>query len=427
MFSACNFIKVEKTSSKAAFLSKAIMVQGNVLEEGNDFIDTSAEPVPDTTQPVLDTINECSNNVTQRAGTNIVQSVDGVVAQLIAEDGAVIKTFGLESSSVRKKIRSDLINYKQLKLDMTGVTPDRNVDLRLCDFNDLADCLVGAEGSPYGTSRHHTFQYANLFTGEPKMIINDDLTLSVRTPNRKTSSMVLMDVNERDQDKNLHLYAQNCAVNEIGEEICIELPPTPSAPVDTTPEAPSAPVECDYNHSPLLIDLKGDGVSLTSPMGGVVFDIKGDGEKLLISWPNSGDDLLLALPKKGKVSSVHELFGNNTVGPDFKKAANGFEALKKYDVNKDGFINKQDPIFTKLRLFKDVNMDGKSEPSELLKLSEFGITSFDLNYVDMYEKDKFHNETKQRSIAYQMKGEEKELLMVFDVWFRGISPAVIGK
>jgi hypothetical protein len=423
---------MKKINGKSEFLKKRIMADETTFYD-------STEPIPDPVSeeptvpvydptPVLDTVNECSNNVTNQVGTNVVQSVEGVVAQLISEDGTILKTFGLENENVRKQIRQDLINEKKLKLDMSGIESGQLVDVVICDYLKQEGC-VQDDKTAIDTSRYGDAD--NLFRGGTKFEIQADMTLTPEK-DRRHNSLILMDVNERNRSDNDNISSyldkistleQRCVTDEIGNVTCKEIDEIPN---DPSPSAEPAEPVCDYNHSPLLIDINGDGVSLAAPLDGVIFDIKGDGDKLLISWPNKSDDLLLTLPKQGKVESVNELFGNNTLGPDFKKAANGFEALKKYDVNNDGLINRKDPIFVKLRLWKDSNMDGISTYSELLQLSLFGITAIDLNYVNMYELDKFHNETKQRSVAVQKIGSQESLLMVFDVWFRGVSPDVLG-
>ena len=64
------------------------------------------------------------------------------------------------------------------------------------------------------------------------------------------------------------------------------------------------------------------------------------------------------------------------MGPDGQKAVNGFEALKKYDSNGDGFIDASDPIFSQLVLWGDANVNGTTESGELHTLREMGITEW---------------------------------------------------
>ena len=58
---------------------------------------------------------------------------------------------------------------------------------------------------------------------------------------------------------------------------------------------------------------------------------------------------------------------------DGTRAKNGFEVLKQYDVNEDGIIDKNDEIFSKLRLWVDSSADDLSDEGELKTLEEFNI------------------------------------------------------
>lgn len=186
---------------------------------------------------------------------------------------------------------------------------------------------------------------------------------------------------------------------------------------------------CNAAWSPLVIDLEGKGVALSSPEKGVLFDMNGDGTKDRISWPFKASSVFLALDRNGNgaIDSVHELFGDNTIGPDQEHAENGFAALAKYDENKDGRIDAKDAVFTELRLWGDKNRNGLSEPNELQSLPAAKLTSIDLAYVDMFEVDAYGNQTLQRStVEFQAekqgkkkkKGQETLFKMIFDIWFK---------
>lgn len=170
---------------------------------------------------------------------------------------------------------------------------------------------------------------------------------------------------------------------------------------------------CDMTYSPLLLDLAGNGIKLSSPQDGMSFDINGDGHEEQISCPLSDKTPFLVLPKNGQVEDVNQLFGNNTVGPDKNTAPNGFMALAKYDLNLDGFINQEDEVFGKLRLWSNSNCDNRSEQSELRTLADAGIYEINLLYKDIYQSDEYTNISKQLSNASSDDGDIK----VFDVWF----------
>jgi hypothetical protein len=125
--------------------------------------------------------------------------------------------------------------------------------------------------------------------------------------------------------------------------------------------------------------------------------------------------MFLALPRRGQVKGVDELFGNNTFGPDYTFAENGFAALAKYDLNHDGKIDAKDPIFRDLRLWSDKNKDGIVQPEELKSLQELGLEEIDLQYdSSYYERDQYGNESRFRSDVKSVNGQ---LHMIFDLWF----------
>ena len=127
---------------------------------------------------------------------------------------------------------------------------------------------------------------------------------------------------------------------------------------------------------PLVFDLDGDGIELTSHTDGASFDILGNGQRAQVAFVTGGD-AFLALDKNGNgaIDDGRELFG------DQGGAANGFEALRALDANADGLVNALDPQFQSLRLFRD-NGDGRTGAGELISLADAGIAEIDLNYIN---------------------------------------------
>ncbi|MGG7073727.1 hypothetical protein U5B43_05645 [Campylobacter sp. 9BO] len=110
---------------------------------------------------------------------------------------------------------------------------------------------------------------------------------------------------------------------------------------------------------PLVISF--DGKMPTISDSSFSFDIDADGEVDQISRLGAGSGFL-ALDKNGnaKIDDGSELFGT--------KSGDGFADLAKYDDDKNGWIDENDQIFKKLRIWQNFN-DGQ----RLVGLGEVGI------------------------------------------------------
>ena len=123
---------------------------------------------------------------------------------------------------------------------------------------------------------------------------------------------------------------------------------------------------------PLVIDYEGSGTELSDMK--MEFDLDSDGTKDQISTLKKGSGFL-ALDKNndGKINNGNELFGT--------KSGDGFADLKQYDENKDGKIDKNDPIYEKLRIWTP-NQNGEGQ---LVGLGQKGIGTIFLNPKESQE------------------------------------------
>jgi len=220
--------------------------------------------------------------------------------------------------------------------------------------------------------------------------------------------------------KFLTIIASN--VGNMSSSVEVKRPPVSAGgPIDCSDprwwldKGYGAPEECAT--SPLLIDTAGNGYKLSGLKGGVRFDIDGDGKAEQVAWTREDtDNAWLALDRNGNgvIDDGSELFGNNTPVPGLPgvKALNGFAALKFYDDQHDGVIDKRDQVFAQLLLWTDVNHNGFSEPTELQPVCESDLLQIYTDYKEAKKRDKFGNEFRQRARGVFTNGNAP----IFDVW-----------
>ena len=159
--------------------------------------------------------------------------------------------------------------------------------------------------------------------------------------------------------------------------------------------------------TPVLIDIEGDGFSLTNKANGIRFRPQPGIPKIQTAWTTaSSDDAWLALDRNGngEIDDATELFSCSAPQPTPRpgQIGNGFIALAEFDKtsnggNGDGLITKEDTVFNKLRLWRDSNHNGKSQNSELFKPNELGLKKIDLDYSESRKTDQHGNKFKYRA------------------------------
>ncbi|MDB6010978.1 MAG: hypothetical protein JWL65_3228, partial [Gammaproteobacteria bacterium] len=138
-------------------------------------------------------------------------------------------------------------------------------------------------------------------------------------------------------------------------------------------QAITVTVEQGSYTSPLVIDLTGQGIQTVGlSMTGGTFDLLDTGRAIHSGWIASGNAFLAVDTNgNGTIDNRSELFGG--------EQGQGFAELAKFDTNRDGVINAADQDFGKLLIWQDLNGDHRSEPGELMSLSQAGIDSISLH------------------------------------------------
>ncbi|MEF2162618.1 hypothetical protein, partial [Pseudomonas aeruginosa] len=112
---------------------------------------------------------------------------------------------------------------------------------------------------------------------------------------------------------------------------------------------------------------------------GALFDHDGDGIRTATGWIAKQDGIIVRdINGNGIIDNGKELFGDNTILKNGQKATSGLQALADLDDNADGIIDKNDAVFSELKIWQDKNGDGISTTDEIVDLTTAGVTSINV-------------------------------------------------
>lgn len=129
---------------------------------------------------------------------------------------------------------------------------------------------------------------------------------------------------------------------------------------------------------PVVVDLAGTGVNLTSLTDGHTFIDTDHVQHQKTGWVGAGSGILAYdANHNGSVDGYGE-FGLT----HFKSGSHSdLEGLSAFDANHDGVLNKLDPEWNSFLIWQDVNGNGVCDPGEAKSLNDLGISAIgvDLN------------------------------------------------
>ena len=139
--------------------------------------------------------------------------------------------------------------------------------------------------------------------------------------------------------------------------------------------------------------------ALTAPEQGVSFDIDGDGDVEQVAWTESGTDvafLVLDANSDGRITNGRELIGDHTL-PD---VTDPLEALLRLadQLETTAVLDARNPLFARLRLWRDTNHNGVSEHAEL-RAAPDDLSGIGLGYEIHRRIDNHGNQSRFRGFV----------------------------
>lgn len=182
--------------------------------------------------------------------------------------------------------------------------------------------------------------------------------------NSRARSSQRLSLYERYQENESYSYSTSGIIKTASQEINIDIDFTMSRSFIVENR-----IDMPRTFDPLVINFDGELPGLSETR--FSFDLDNDGEEDQISNLKEGNGFL-ALDKNedGEINEGSELFGT--------LLGNGFTELAQYDDDNNHWIDENDEIWNKLRIWNR----GESEQKELLALGEVGVGAIYLNSTE---------------------------------------------
>ncbi|CNI10567.1 putative serine protease [Yersinia aldovae] len=168
---------------------------------------------------------------------------------------------------------------------------------------------------------------------------------------------------------------------------------------------------------PLLLDLSGEGVTMTGIEDGVLFDTDNSGTLKRTGWAGSNTGILVLDKGSGRIDNISQMYSEYYGGaagsngqPGEKRYQDGFAALASEDADGNGAIDPRDPIWSQLRIWQDSSHNGKVDPGELTTLDEWQITQIKVK-ANSVEDNRAGNRVIARGV-FTIRGQQREVLAV---------------
>jgi serine-aspartate repeat-containing protein C/D/E len=312
-------------------------------------------------------------------------------------------------------------NYR-IQLDRAATT-DMTFTIRVNDGSAKNYAGDGSKQKYKGDLKKSEFPELNRdFTGydsQGRMINGNTVTLTIKAGQTTSDSYNVKTWEEEVSMGGKKEITSSTALGEGNESFTLEIVDASGCQVDRGHMPVTIVDDNPYKwHSPLAIDLNGDGVKTLSLDKGVEFDLLNTGTKNNVGWI-SGKDGLLAVDNNGngQIDNGQELFGGGV--------GDGFAKLDSFDTNHDGLVDANDKDFGSLKIWRDGNSNGVTDRGELQALSVFDINSLNVEHI-AYDKaaqlDKQGNILGERGSVNTFNGKSLDMI---DVYFQ-VGDASIG-